>query len=96
MKIYKAPSFVSDEKREQTITSCIILNKEQLDILQENEISIDDVLKEVKKAQHKAIYKLLCKEKDYKGFYEFIKKMMYKGQLNESVIASKIWEVENE
>ena len=96
MKIYKAPSFVSDEKREQTITSCIILNKEQLDILRENEISIDDVLKEVEKAQRQAIYKLLCKEKDYKKFYKYIKKLLYNGQLNESRIESEIWRLENE
>ena len=89
-------NYEKNKHEEIEVKSVLVLNKELLNVLEENGISLDDVSKEMLKAQNQTIYKLLCKEKDYKGFYEFIKKMIYKGELNESLIESAIWRLENE
>lgn len=89
-------NYEKNKREEIEVKSVLVLNKELLNVLEENGISLDDVSKEMLKAQNKALYKLLCKEKDYKGLYELIKEMIYKGKLEESLIIRKFWEVENE
>lgn len=89
-------NYEKNKHEEIEVKSVLVLNKELLNVLEENGISLDDVSKEMLKAQNKTIYKLLCKEKDYKGFYEYVKTSIYNNTFNESRIASKMWEIENE
>lgn len=89
-------NYEKNKHEEIEVKSVLVLNKELLNVLEENGISLDDVQKEILKAQNQTLYKLLCKEKDYKGFYEYVKTLIYKNAFNESLIASKIWEIENE
>lgn len=89
-------NYEKNEREEIEVKSVLVLNKELLNVLEENGISLDDVQKEMLKAQNQTLYKLLCKEKDYKGFYEYVKTLIYKNAFNESLITSKLLEVENE
>lgn len=89
-------NYEKNKREEIEVKSVLVLNKELLNILEENGISLDDIQKEILKAQNKTIYKLLCKEKDYKGFYEYVKTSIYKNTFSESIIASLVWEMENE
>lgn len=89
-------NYEKNKREEIEVKSVLVLNKELLNVLEENGISLDDVQKEMLKAQNQTLYKLLCKEKDYKGFYKHIKELLYKGQLNENLVESAIWRLENE
>lgn len=89
-------NYEKNKHEEIEVKSVLVLNKELLNVLEENGISLDDVSKEMLKAQNQTIYKLLCKEKDYKEFYKYIKELLYKGQLNENLVESAIWRLENE
>lgn len=96
MNIKISSDYEEQEHKETKLRSVLTINEETINILKENGISLDDVSKEILKAQNKTIYKLLCKEKDYKGFYEYVKTSIYKNTFSERIIASLVWEMENE
>lgn len=89
-------NYEKNKREEIEVKSVLVLNKELLNVLEENGISLDDVQKEMLRAQNQTLYKLLSKEKDYKDFYEYVKKSICNNTFNESRITSKIWEMENE
>lgn len=74
-----------NKKNGITLRSVITITDEQIDILKENGISLTDVAYEIEKAQRKVLYKFLCKDDLYKEFYEYIKQLIKKGNLEEKI-----------
>ena len=56
-------NYEKNKHEEIEVKSVLVLNKELLNVLEENGISLDDVSKEMLKAQNQTLYKFIVQRK---------------------------------